>query len=196
MDTGANLKWSSVMVGASPCLTATGCASEGHYITQRCRMMALSDMRRLQGLPPNRIHYGKAKVSRTEFARAMGNMMSVSVLQRLLKPLLKSASRLREGTSTMCPTSSRTACAHGPGTRTHTTKPPEGWLDRCRTSCTTMLGGGLTPPGTVHTSATMRQMTCFDANGKRPLLNDLSVGSGGRGQATAATALPSPVRGG
>ena len=56
-------------------------------------MMTVSEMRRFQGVSPNRIHYGKAKASRkTGFARAMsGHTMSVKVLQKLLPPLLKSA---------------------------------------------------------------------------------------------------------
>ena len=79
------------MVGRTPCLTATRCASGGHFITHKGRMMTTSEMCRLQGLPPNRINYGKAKVSRAKFSKAIGNMMSVNVLQRLLPPLLRSA---------------------------------------------------------------------------------------------------------
>jgi site-specific DNA-cytosine methylase len=90
VDTGASLGWSSVMVGQSPCLTATRCASGGHFITTRGRLMTMSEMCRLQGLPPNRINYGKAKVSHKKFAKAVGNMMSVNVLQRILPVLLKS----------------------------------------------------------------------------------------------------------
>jgi hypothetical protein len=52
--------------------------------------MTMSEMCRLQGLPPNRINYRKAKVSRKKFAKAVGNMMSVNVLQRILPGLLKS----------------------------------------------------------------------------------------------------------
>ena len=91
VDTSASLKWSSAMVGRTPCLTATRCASGGHFITHKGRMMTTSEMCRLQGLPPNRINYGKAKVSRAKFSKAIGNMMSVNVLQRLLPPLLRSA---------------------------------------------------------------------------------------------------------
>jgi len=90
VETGASLNWSSVMVGQSPCLTATRCASGGHFITTRGRLMTMSEMCRLQGLPPNRINYGKAKVSHKKFAKAVGNMMSVNVLQRILPGLLKS----------------------------------------------------------------------------------------------------------
>jgi DNA-cytosine methyltransferase len=91
VETSASLTWSSVMVGTSPCLTATRCASGGHFITNHNRLMTVSEMCRLQGLPPNRINYGKAKVSHKKFAKAVGNMMSVNVLQRLLPMLLKSA---------------------------------------------------------------------------------------------------------
>lgn len=91
VETGASLKWSSVMVGRSPCLTATRCASGGHFMTHRGRLMTISEMCRLQGLPPDRINYMKAKVSPKKFAKAVGNMMSVNVLQRILPPLLKSA---------------------------------------------------------------------------------------------------------
>jgi len=91
VDTGASLKWSSVMVGRSPCLTATRCASGGHFMTHRGRLMTISEMCRLQGLPPDRINYMKANISPKKFATAIGNMMSVNVLQRILPPLLNSA---------------------------------------------------------------------------------------------------------
>ena len=60
-------------------------------MTQRRRMMSVSELCRLQGLPPNRVRYRKAKVSRMKFARAIGNIMSVSVLVRLLPALLNNA---------------------------------------------------------------------------------------------------------
>jgi DNA-cytosine methyltransferase len=91
VETGASLKWSSVMVGQSPCLTSTRCATGGHFITHRGRLMTMSEMCRLQGLPPNRINYKKAKVSHRRFAKAVGNMMSINVLQRILPGVLKSA---------------------------------------------------------------------------------------------------------
>ena len=91
VDTGASLKWSSVMVGRSPCLTATRCASGGHFMTHRGRLMTISEMCRLQGLPPDRINYMKANISAKKFATAIGNMMSVNVLQRIIPPLLNSA---------------------------------------------------------------------------------------------------------
>ena len=91
VETGASLTWSSVMVGTSPCLTATRCAGGGHFMTHLGRLMTVSEMCRLQGLPPNRINYGKAKVPWRVPPKAIGNMMSVNVLQRLLPPLLKCA---------------------------------------------------------------------------------------------------------
>ena len=91
VETGASVNWSSVMVGRSPCLTATRCANGGHYITNLGRLMTMSEMCRLQGLPPNRINYGKANVSHKKFAKAVGNMMSINVLQRILPILLKCA---------------------------------------------------------------------------------------------------------
>ena len=103
VDTGASLGWSSVMVGQSPCLTATRCASGGHFITTRRRLMTISEMCRLQGLPPNRINYGKAKVSHKKFAKALGNMMSVNVLQRILPVLLKSIGVEADGGLTPTP---------------------------------------------------------------------------------------------
>ena len=102
VDTGASLKWSSVMVGQSPCLTATRCASGGHFIT-RGRLMTMSEMCRLQGLPPNRINYGKAKVSHKKFSKAVRNMMSVNVLQRILPVLLKSIGVVATGHSKEIP---------------------------------------------------------------------------------------------
>jgi DNA-cytosine methyltransferase len=91
VETGASLTWSSVMVGTSPCLTATRCANGGHFMTHLGRLMTVSELCRLQGLPPNRINYGRARVPWRVLAKAIGNMMSVNVLQRLLPPLLKCA---------------------------------------------------------------------------------------------------------
>ena len=51
-------------------------------MTQRRQMMTVSEMCRLQGLPSNRIHYGKAKGSRTKLAKTIGTIMSVIALQR------------------------------------------------------------------------------------------------------------------
>ena len=59
---------------------------------------------RLQGLPPNRINYRQAKVSSKVFARAVGNMMSVNVLQRILPALLKSAGLLEASGHLEAPT--------------------------------------------------------------------------------------------
>ena len=39
LETVASLKWSCVVVGGSSCLTATRCATGGHYMIQRPRMM-------------------------------------------------------------------------------------------------------------------------------------------------------------
>ena len=104
VETGASLAWSSVMIGTSPCLTATRCGNGGHFMTHRRRLMTVSEMCRLQGLPPNRINYRQAKVSSKVFARAVGNMMSVNVLQRILPALLKSAGLLEASGHLEAPT--------------------------------------------------------------------------------------------
>lgn len=94
VDTGASPKWSSAMIGISPCLTATRCSQGGHYITSKCRMMTMSEMCRLQGFPPDRFDYHGAGISKSKFARAVGNAMSVNVLQRLLPGVLEAAGLL------------------------------------------------------------------------------------------------------
>ena len=66
-------------------------------MTQRCRMMTVSEMCRFQGLPPNRIPYGKAKVSRTKFARYSSNMLSVNVFQGFCRRPIKNAGMVAWG---------------------------------------------------------------------------------------------------
>ncbi|MCP4240495.1 MAG: hypothetical protein GY772_08010, partial [bacterium] len=89
VDTGASPNWSSAMVGCSPCLTAS--RHHGHYVTTKGGMMTLNEMCRLQGVPPDRFDHEVAGVSAEAFARALGNAMSVNVLQRLLAKVLYSA---------------------------------------------------------------------------------------------------------
>jgi site-specific DNA-cytosine methylase len=85
VDVGASARWSAVMEGCSPCLTASRLkGSGGHYLLHFKRMMTEKEACRLQGIPDNRVDYINAKVRRSVFLHAVGNAMSSNVLARVL----------------------------------------------------------------------------------------------------------------
>ncbi len=88
VDIHASPRFATAMAGCSPCLTASRAPIGGHYIITKKRMMTLPELCRLQGLPPSRVDYRAADVSKRAFLQALGNMMSVNVLMRMLPGLL------------------------------------------------------------------------------------------------------------
>ena len=95
IDVGATAKWSSTMVGCSPCLTSTRCKQGGHYSTVANGMMTRKEMTRLQGIPDDRYNFKRAQAKEEDLLLAVGNAMSTNVLMRLLPNALWAAGLLK-----------------------------------------------------------------------------------------------------
>ncbi len=76
--------WSYAMRDTSPCLTTTCRIWISHY----GRELNLAEKCRLQGMSPRRLN---VVVSKTQFAKQLGNSMSVNVLERILAAALPAA---------------------------------------------------------------------------------------------------------
>ena len=76
--------WSHAMRDTSPCLT-TNCRI---WISHYGRELNLAEKCRLQGMSPRRLN---VVVSKTQFAKQLGNSMSVNVLERILAAALPAA---------------------------------------------------------------------------------------------------------
>ena len=105
LDVGATPRFSSAIVGCCPCLTASRAKASGHFVTTRSGMMTLSEICRFQGLPQNRYTCARDKVnmSHAKFGFAVGNAMSVNVLERLFPKVLRAAN-LVHAKKIQCPT--------------------------------------------------------------------------------------------
>ena len=88
VDVGSSAKWSHVMRGCSPCLTASRAKTGGHYLVAKRRLMTEREM---QGIPDGRFDYEMAKVSQSKFLHAVGNAMSSNVVARILARALPAA---------------------------------------------------------------------------------------------------------
>ena len=91
VDVGSSAKWSRVMRGCSPCLTASRAKTGGHYLVAKRRLMTEREICRLQGIPDGRFDYEMAKVSQSKFLHAVGNAMSSNVVARILARALPAA---------------------------------------------------------------------------------------------------------
>ena len=78
----------SVMRDCSQCLTRTRCGHGGHLLVHKNRLMNLSEMQMLQGIPKNRLHT-PAGVSERQHAMAVGNAFTVTIFIRVLARVLK-----------------------------------------------------------------------------------------------------------
>ena len=70
--------------GVSPTLTATRTRSGGFWISTRQRRMTSIEMSRLQGIPDAQAKVMMHFMSESQYNFAVGNAMTVSVLERLL----------------------------------------------------------------------------------------------------------------
>jgi hypothetical protein len=76
----------------SMCLTHSRAKSGGFYVTTHKRRQSTTEMGRFQGMSPRDVPWQtKWGMSRTSFNGALGNSMSVNVLQRLLPRVLEAA---------------------------------------------------------------------------------------------------------
>ena len=91
VDVGSSAKWSHVMRGCSPCLTASRAKTGGHYLLTLRRLMMETEICRLQGIPDGRFDYAKANVAQNQFLQAVGNAMSSNVVARILGRALPAA---------------------------------------------------------------------------------------------------------
>lgn len=96
IDIASSPRWSTVMIGCSPCLTAARCKSGGHYLPKFSRTMSMAEICRLQGIPEGRFDFEAAKVSKCQFLHAVGNAMSSNVVARLLAHTLFAAGLIGE----------------------------------------------------------------------------------------------------
>ena len=80
-DTGSSN--GTVMVGKSPCLTASGCESFRFYSNRRGRWLNCNDFAALQGVPPNAFPDWQKIVSEKDYAHMLGNAINVQVLKRI-----------------------------------------------------------------------------------------------------------------
>jgi hypothetical protein len=80
--------WSA---GYTPCITASRGKSRGFFITVHGRRIRVNEMMRCQGMQPKRLRKWTESMSRGAIGHAIGNAMSVCVLERLLPTVLYSA---------------------------------------------------------------------------------------------------------
>ena len=80
----------------SPCLTASRAAAGGHFLMKQNRLMTLTEMMALQGIPTNRLKKPDS-VSNRQLGLAIGNSFTVTVFERLLARVLVSANVCRQG---------------------------------------------------------------------------------------------------
>jgi len=75
------------------CLTESRVKSGGFYVTTLSRRMSTDEMTRFQGMRPQ--PWKKWGMSRTMFNGALGNAMSVNILERLLPRVLQAAGLIK-----------------------------------------------------------------------------------------------------
>lgn len=90
LDVQASEKFQHVQKNCAPCLTKTRCAQHGFYIPKLFRRLNAVEMGRLQGLPQEviqtlRTAAEKAGLADHAFEAAVGDSMSINVLQTLLR---------------------------------------------------------------------------------------------------------------
>ena len=82
-------------LGIVPCLTKTRCMEGGHWLTRQRRMMTLSELEALQGLPPGYLRLPTG-VTECQFAGMIGNAFTVSVIGRVALNLLRAVGVVKE----------------------------------------------------------------------------------------------------
>ena len=93
LDVGSSVHFQRVTWDAAPCLTRTRCKQHGYYIPKLLRCLSCLEMGRLQGLPSPVIK-GLMTTCRVKelpkgsFEEAVGDAMSINVLQTSLRMLL------------------------------------------------------------------------------------------------------------
>ena len=83
--------WSTIC----PCITASRGRAGGFYITKQKRRQDTDEMMMFQGIPPGRLDWKSAGLSRGTIGHAIGNACAVNVLERLIPRVLFSAGLIR-----------------------------------------------------------------------------------------------------
>ncbi len=92
VDTGASVRFSSAMLGRCPCITRTR-AGGNYFVPKLNRMLTITELGRLQGLPSPFVQQLLAAVGGNTKAlgRALGDGMSINVLMAVLPEALHCA---------------------------------------------------------------------------------------------------------
>ena len=84
-------EFGSWTAGYTPCITASRGKSRGFFINIRGRRIRVNEMMRCQGMQPTRLRKWSKFMPRGIIGHAIGNAMSVCVLERLLPKVLYNA---------------------------------------------------------------------------------------------------------
>lgn len=100
LDVAASARYQHALTNCSPCLTKTRCQQYGYYIPKLRRRLSLREMARLQGLPaPVTDALLQTALRTRSLEEAIGDAMSINVLQTALRHLLDAAGLTRLGAS-------------------------------------------------------------------------------------------------
>lgn len=84
-------EFGSWTAGYTPCITASRGKPRGFFITIHGRRIRVNEMMRCQGMQPKRMRKWYKSMPRGVIGHAIGNAMSVCVLERLLPRVMYSA---------------------------------------------------------------------------------------------------------
>ena len=94
LDVESSETFQSVLRNCAPCLTKTRCKQSGYYIPKLLRRLTGHEMGKLQGLPQpvmEALMAAGRDLSKGAFQEAVGDAMSINVLQTMLRRLLRSS---------------------------------------------------------------------------------------------------------
>ena len=100
VDIDAGPKFAHWTVGHLPCLTASRGSTAGYYVSTLGRRLTVDEMMKFQGMSPSRLAGWEAVMKERQMGHAIGNAMSVNVLQRVLVRALLSSGLVPAGSVT------------------------------------------------------------------------------------------------
>ena len=92
----SSLAFGSWAAGFVPCITASRGRARGFHINLYNRRLTLDELMRCQGMSPRMLEGWNGFMNAASMGHAVGNAMSVTVLERLIPRVLFSASLLSE----------------------------------------------------------------------------------------------------
>ena len=96
VDHNSSATWANYKVNASLCLTKSRGRSGGFWLAKQKRHMTITEMMKLQGIRPLAVEGWSAYLSDSAMGAALGNAMSVNVLERLVPRALKAAGLIHD----------------------------------------------------------------------------------------------------